>query len=283
MIFKNVSEIEYTYNLDFKSDIIEKYNDEIINVFNGNYYYYYNTTDIEIQIILAIYHMIHNNLIIAKQTLLLASINNSNALCTLGIYYKCYEKNDTDAIDCFTRSNNQISIINLAYEYYLMNNINMFLKYNDMIIDENKFIHLSLYELNINNNKDLGLEYIKKACEYNNARAFYIYSNFFSINLIDKINTLFKCIKIKPKKQYINDLKSICSPELRFILSNDCTEYSFYDDTILNTKLLQVINDNHKCPVCLLITNKNIVFKCLHRICFECFIKFKEKCIICLF
>ncbi len=217
--------------------------------------------------------------------------NNSRALCTLGVIYKC-ENDDVNSIDFLQKSadlGNEDAINNLAYEYYLMNNEEMFYKYNNLNNIESKLINFALFELNIKNNFVDGEKYIKEAIKYNNHRAYYIYATLF---VKDKKSSefykyIFNSLKLKLKKQYIEYLINNSTPKIRFLL---CHKYDFpielfskYDESILTLQSadISIIKNYITCPVCLNKYNLNIKLKCHHSFCELCFIKY-EKCILCI-
>jgi hypothetical protein len=286
-MFTSVDDIEYEYNLDFLPEITNKYNTEIIDIFNGDLsnYSIYEINHPEIIIILAIYYNCNNN----KERAINILINIGNyprALCTLGVLYK--QNDDIKSIECFIKAadmGDKNAINNLAYQYYLMNNIEQFFHYNNLLDDDKKLVNLALFELNINHDYQKGLEYIKEACNYNSFRAYYIYAHDFlnknNINIF--YENLFNGFKLKPRKQYIDLLIKNTTPELRVYL---CYKYNYsielfrkYDNSILKDITCEIIKDK-VCPVCL-NKNINIKLKCLHSFCESCFIHHK-KCILCV-
>ncbi len=289
-MFSSVDDIEYQYNLNFLPEIKNKYNDDIINIFNGDLsnYSIYETNDPEINIILAIYYSNTDNRQRAYNILI--NINEyPRALCTLGVMYNQNNYTTDETLECFIKAyelGEKTAIYNLAYQYYLMNDINNFNKYNNMLDDESKFINLALFELNMNHNYDKGLEYIKKACVSNNYRAYYIYAyDFLKNNIGDEFyKNLFLGFKIKPKKQYIEFFIKNTTPELRYLL---CYKYDYpieemckYDNLLSQDIIkFQIIKDK-VCPVCLIKT-LNIKLKCNHSFCESCIINYK-KCILCI-
>ncbi len=286
--FINIDEIEYKYNLEFISDVRNKYHNDIITIFNDDLsnYSMIEINDPEINIILAIYYNTKGNTERAIN-ILIGVGDYPRALCTLGILYK--QSNNDKSLECFKKAANmgdKNAINNLAFQYYLMRNIDMFEFYNNMLEDDNKYINLALFELNINNNYNIALEYIIKACSKTsilNHRAYYIYANDFLLNNNNNeyYKNLFLGFKIKPKKQHIETLIKNTIPEFRYLL---CHKYDYpielfgkYDESILNLNCQIIINK--VCPVCL---NKdtNIKLKCMHTFCESCMIKHK-KCILC--
>ncbi len=288
-MFSNVDDIEYEYNLDFLPEIKKKYNDDIITIFNGDLskYSMIEINDPEINIILAIYYSYNKNI---EKAINILIINNDypRALCTLGILYKQWDESKT--IECFEKAykmgdNNCIN--NIAYQYYLIKDINNFNKYNDILEDDKKYINLSLMELYINNNYNIGLEYIIKACKYNNHRAYYIYAMDFLLKngINDEFyKNLFNGFKIKPVKKYFDYLINNTTPEFRIMLchKNDypIELFSKYDKSVSPDIIKCQIIKNKVCPVCLIKKEFNIKLSCHHSFCESCFIEHK-KCILC--
>jgi hypothetical protein len=287
-MFETVDDIEYNFNLVFLPEIRNKYNDEIIQIFNDDLsnYSVYEINDHEINIIVAIYYNCKGNL--EKAINILLGINHyPRALCTLGVFYK--KNNDDKSLECFINAANMgdiNAVNNLAYQYYLSNNISMFHQYNNLLDDEKKSINLALYELNINHNYTKGVEYIKKAFEYNSYRAYYIYAMDFiagDINNIDEFyKHLFIGIKLKPMIKYIQHFINTTSTELRFLLCHKfdypIESFSKYDNSISNVSC-RILKDK-TCPVCLSKKELNIKLSCNHLFCDLCLMKHK-KCIMC--
>ncbi len=288
-MFKRIEDIEYEYNLEFLPEIKDKYFCDIFNIFNNEISIYNDITDPEINILLAIYYNCMSNKERAINILICIDYY-PRALCTLGVIYSSM---DTEmSLNFLIKAANMgdsNAINNLAYQYYLLNDVDKFHHYNNLLEDEKKFINLALFEYKKNNNYNAGLEYIIKACNYNNHRAYYIYAiDFLSKNSNDNsfFEYLFKAFKIKPKKQYVEAFISETTPELRFLLfntiGNKCNFpielFIKYDDKLNNLEC-QILK-NKKCPVCLLKEDINIKLKCHHSFCESCFIKHK-KCILC--
>lgn len=280
----NIDYIEYEYNLDFLPEIKNKHHNDIINIFNGNLsnYSMIEINDPEINIILAIYYTCNNNTEKAINTLIINS-DYARSQCTLGIMYN--NKNDTTkSIECFEKAykmGDKNAINNLVFQYYLTNNSIMFHYYNNMLDDDKKFINLALFELNINNNYNVGLEYIIKACSYNSYRAYYIYAMDFLIKngLNDEFyKNLFNGLKIKKVKKHVEYLIKNTTPELRLLLcyKNDYP-VEIFDKYDINCQIIK----NKVCPVCLIKKELNIKLNCNHSFCESCFIKYK-KCILCI-
>ncbi len=289
-MFDSIEDIEYNYCLDFKENIKYEYNNDIIKIFNNelNDYSNYENNHPEINIILAIYNNcmgLYNKAI----SILINMPNNSRALCTLGVIYKCCN-DDINSIEYLKKSadlDNKDAINNLAYEYFLMSNEEMFHKYNNLNTIEARLINLAIFELNIKNNTIIGEKYITEALKYNNHRAYYIYAALFikNKNSYEFYEYLFRSIKLKMKKQYMEYLINYSIPEVRFLL---CHIYDFpieifskYDKSILTIKSDNSIVKNIRCPMCLTKNELNIKLKCHHSFCKLCFIQYK-KCMLCV-
>jgi hypothetical protein len=289
----NVEDIEYQYTLDFLPEIKNKYYNDIITIFNGDLetlehkYSNIKLNDPEINIILAIYYNCNKNI---EHAINILNINSDypRSLCTLGVLYKQYDESKT--IECLEKAYNmgeQNAINNLAYQYYLINDIDNFNKYNNLLVDDKKYINLALVELYVKNNYNIGLEYIIKACGYNSYRAYYIYAMDFLLKngVNDEFyKTLFNGFKIKPVKKNIDYLIKNTTPEFRFIL---CYKYDYpvelfskYDSSVSPDIIKCQIIKNKVCPVCLIKKEFNIKLSCYHSFCESCFVEHK-KCILC--
>jgi hypothetical protein len=285
MIFENVLQIEYINNYDFKPEIIDKYSDIIIDIFNKNINQYINNKDDDIQIILALYYFSINEYNLGEDILIkLHNKDNYNASCSLGVYYKSILNNNEKAIYYFMQAaeaKHIDALMNLAYYYLTNNNIDEFNKYNKLSNDydhELYNINMALFNWFIDMKKNVAMTYFNKLFEMKSYRGYYLYATL-TINIKDKIKYLMLAIFIKPKKIYIDCLKEYTSNFERYVLYN---EYN------IDVKLYSMIENikviYNMCPLCL-INTKLIQLKCFHSICITCIKKYNiyilNKCVMC--
>jgi hypothetical protein len=288
----NIEQIEFDYNLDFKQEIIDKYENNIIDIFNNNHQIYTNINNNEIKIILALYYISINDYNKGRELLLiLHNMGDMDATCTLGIFYHtCYNDKKT-AMEYFKNSADRghlLSSLNLAFEYLCDGEFELFLKYNNIENNMNdgfSLINHAIYLWNIKKDYINSEKYFKIAFnEYNNYRAYFEYSKL--INDIEiKKELLIKAINLKPKKIYIDMLKKY---------TNNFERYELYKTYDINTNVFKnydslqfnIINNLSRytiCPCC--INNYKIeliTLKCNHSFCNDCIKKYcNKKCCIC--
>jgi hypothetical protein len=282
MIFENVLQIEYINNYEFKPEIINKYSDIIIDIFNKNINKYINNEDDEIQIILSLYYFSIKEYNLGENILInLHNKDNCHASCSLGVYYKSILNNNEKAIYYFSKAadnNNIDAMMNLAYYYLTNNNIEEFTKYNKLSNDNDHElynINMALYYWFIDINKNTAMIYFNKLFNLQSYRGYYLYATL-TINIKDKMKYLMQAILIKPKKIYIDYLKEY---------KNNFERYVLYNEYNIDIKLYSIIENitiiYNICPLCL-IYDKLIKLKCTHSICISCIKQFLlNKCCLC--
>jgi hypothetical protein len=287
-MYQNIEEIEFDNNLDFKDEIKIKYNNIIIEIFNGSNKYI-NTINTELQIILGLYYIKTKNYDKAYNILLFAhNIGDLDATCTLAIFYHTYRNNRQKAIEYFKYAADRghtLAANNLAFEYLSIGEFDLFFKYNDIdnnMNNENALINHGIYLYNVLKDYDNSEE----CFNINNYRAYFEYSKLVP-NIEYKKQLLIKAIKLKPKKIYIDMLKKI---------TDDFERNELYKKNNINTNIFKNYDNNqfnitnnlnrfNRCPIC--INNNNykielITLKCNHSFCNDCIKKYcKKKCCIC--
>jgi hypothetical protein len=292
MVYNSIEEIEYYNDLDFREEIVKKYSDIILNIFNNHPYDYnlddYNQ-DYNIQIIYALYYLSTNNIDKGKE-ILLNLHNNScfDATCTLAVYLKKQNSHDPLVIEYLTHAANNghiLSSINLGFEYYIKGDFDNFLKYTKIgLVNEidMAYINMGIYHNNITKYDKISGFFFEKALSKNSHRAFYHYSK---LNINNKrIEYLMKAIKIKIKKKYLEELIKYTTISERYILCKDyyinTTKFAKYD-TSINIYLYNQKLYNY-CPIHIDEKVELLQLKCEHSFCINCINKFcKKKCPIC--
>jgi hypothetical protein len=284
-MYTNIPQIEFDFNLDFRPEIANIYEYIIIEIFNGSDNYN-NTTNSEIQTLLGIYYNMQNDHSKAFDYFYFAHLSGDlDATCTLAVFYYIYEKDKEKALLYFKHAadeGNILSSINLAYEYLLQGKIDLFLKYNQIGLDDNHEISLinqGLYYWIIIKDYNIANDLFNKAFKKNSSRAYFEYSKL--INDIEiKKDYLLKAIKIKPKKIYIDCLKKLTNSFERYELYK---KYNINTDIFINydSDIINIKNKYNKCPLC--INKKDLfVLKCNHSFCNDCIKKYNnDKCCIC--
>ncbi len=296
-----MDDIELYCNFDFEPEIKEKYSNIIIDIFNNNCpgKYYNNSMDADIMIIIALYDISKKDYESAIDMLLEAINRNSiaymRASCTLGILYNILNDKE-QSIYYFKKGADDrhiLSATNLAFEYLCQGEFDLFLKYNQIGLDnqtestENALINQAIYFWNVLKKYNKAIDIFNKIIN-TNYRACYEYAKLVG-NIEQKKELLIKAIKLKPKICYINMLKKITNNFERYELYknyNIKTEsFQNYDNFEFNIKFN--ISRFSRCPICInykTTSNKIELFtlKCNHSFCENCIKKYcKKNCCLC--
>lgn len=291
----DLDDIELYYNLDFEPDIKTKYGFIIIDLFNNMCpNKYQSLKDPDIMSILATYYISKKEH--DKGIDILLEINNNEAYCTLGILYNIL--NDKEKSIHFFKlgaDNEHIYCsVNLAFEYLCQGEMDLFLKYNKMGLDNNNetaLINLGIYYWNIKKEHFNAINIFNSLFKNNNYRAFYEYAKLITDKNEKKIYLL-KALQIKIKKTYIDMLILLTGDYERYMLYK---KYNIDINKIINIDLFitnlhlnsfyefQNISKYSRCPACIIDEKKELFkLKCNHSFCNNCIIKYcKNKCCIC--
>ncbi len=293
MVYNSIEEIEFQYDLDFREEIVKKYHDIIISIFNHNdndnhsdYHSDYQN-DYDIQIIYALYYLTNNNINKGKEILL--NLHNNNyydATCTLVVYLKKNNHYDPLIMEYLTHAannNHVISSINLGFEYFVKGDFENFIRYTKIGLENEidmAYINMGIYHNNITKYDKISDYFFEKALNMKTHRSYYYYYYYKT----KKIEHLIQAIKIKLKKMYIEELIKNTTISERYILCKDyyinTTNYAKYDPSI-NIYIFNQRLFNY-CPLHIDEKIELLQLKCEHSFCIECINKIcKKKCPIC--
>jgi len=300
MKMMNLDDIELYCNFDFEPEIKKKYGNMIIDIFNNKCpgKYYDNNMDTDMMIIIALYDISKKDYENAIDMLLEAinrdSIASTRASCTLGILYNILN-NKEQSIYYFKKGADKgdiLSSTNLAFEYLCQGEFDLFLKYNQIGLDnqtegsdENELINQAIYFWNVLKNYDKAINNFNKIIN-TNYRACYEYAKLVG-NIEQKKELLIKAIKLKPKICYINMLKKITNNFERYELYKNYNiktdSFQNYDNFEFNIKFN--MSRFSRCPICIKTNSDKIelfTLKCDHSFCGNCIKKYcKNNCYLC--
>ena len=272
MEFTSVSEIEDKYEIVF-GDILNKYNSDIIKIFNGHMIYDENVEDSMLMFIFASYfcNVLKDKEKGIKLYEMAAEKGNHNAMNTLGIIY-CRTQNHSKSLEYYNKSleNNNINARNNlgCLYYYQLNNREMGVTYwkQDLEINPNFFgsnINLGKHYYLYEHNKKLAFEHFQIGFTNNLKSSLIILSGIIPNNkhlffILRELNIDNILIKNKIKELMKDNSVSRFNHKLNFYES---------------------LKYNKECIICAEET-LSIEIGCGHETCPYCFLKL-NKCSLC--
>lgn len=285
--------IELYCNFDFEPEIKKKYGNMIIDIFNNECTgkYYDNNMDADMMIIIALYDISKENyesaIEMLEEAIKREGTASLRAICTLGILYNILNDKEK-SINYFNigaEKGHILSSTNLAYECLCQGEFDLFLKYNQIGLDnndDNALINQGIYLWNVSKHYNKASDIFKKIIN-TNYRACYEYAKLVG-NLDQKKELLLKAIQLKPKKIYIDMLKNITTNFERYEfykkynIKNDI--FKNYDNVEFNCKFN--LSKFSRCPACFNSIKQLFTLQCNHSFCSNCIKKYcNKKCCVC--
>ena len=136
----DIEDIELYCNLDFETEIKNKYRNIIVDLFNNNCPdYYINNEDLDIQILVGLYYFSKKDYDKSINILLgVHNKGNARATCSLGIIYNILDDKKT-SINYFINASDRHHIqssTNLAYEFLCQGQFDLFSFYNKIGLEK---------------------------------------------------------------------------------------------------------------------------------------------------